>query len=384
MALDIVTLGMLTLGLTGVDDIVYSKDEEGEQKPSRLGVLGGAGTYAVLGARICNFGISHFRISWLVHRGHDFPSPVQDEIDAWGTAVRFTDTPDRPTTRAKNVYSGELRGFEFVTPKIQVLHTMLDDDQVSAKVFHIIGTPKRCIEAIEGIKARRSYLWSENESTKRKTNALYCREYPTFVWEPMEHSCSPENYSDFRDAMKLVDVFSPNEDEFLKLIGVNTGAGQELQIEGLCDQASNVLADCDVGILVIRLGPRGVLISQSDDDKSVRHTLLPAYYDSASSNVVDVTGGGNAFLGAFCSGFVGQFLSPEHNDLDSVEMAGVLGSIAASFAIEQIGMPKIGVIKNREEQSGYEEGWNGESVKARTLKFLDRNCKVHRWRTKPV
>lgn len=69
-------------------------------------VLGGAGVYAALGARM-------FRekgqngsksVGIIVHEGCDFPVDAKAELESWCLSSSFVKTPQRLTTRAKNVY----------------------------------------------------------------------------------------------------------------------------------------------------------------------------------------------------------------------------------------------------------------------------------------
>lgn len=71
--------------------------------------------------------------------------------------------------------------------------------------------------------------------------------------------------------------------------------------------------------------------------------------------VVDPTGGGNAFLGGLAIA-----LARGKEVLD----AAAWGSVAASFAIEQVGMPVLGV-----DEEG-RETWNGARVEERLKEFL--------------
>ena len=59
---------------------------------------------------------------------------------------------------------------------------------------------------------------------------------------------------------------------------------------------------------------------------------LLAYHLPGSNDVVDSTGAGNAFLGGAAMGYL------QHGDF---AMAAMYGSVAASFAIETIGLPNI-------------------------------------------
>ncbi|KAL9103772.1 MAG: hypothetical protein Q9163_001231 [Psora crenata] len=341
MSLSVVSLGMLT-----IDEIVFSdKVDNPKGKDDRFGILGGAGTYAIVGARLLLPQAKARQVGWVIHLGHDFPRDLLIEVCSWGTYAKVIDTPERPTTRARNIYFGELRHFEFLTPKLQIDHDMLDDKLLQSQTFHIIGTPKRCIDVVKGILAKRQEV----------TEA---REDPYFIWEPMEHSCSPQNLPIFMEAMRLVNVFSPNEDEFAKLLGHTLEYGQEIPIEVLSVRSDMLRLDGSLDAIVVRLGPRGAYVAES-----TRHRHLAAYHTPAriGNRVVDVTGGGNAFLGGYCLGMVKETLSPE---LTQHESAAVFGTIAASFAIEQVGMPSLTFGLDGTEL------WNGERVTDRMSDYL--------------
>lgn len=80
---------------------------------------------------------------------------------------------------------------------------------------------------------------------------------------------------------------------------------------------------------------------------------IPAFFtreDAAAGRVVDPTGGGNMFLGG-----LGVALARGK----TMEEAACWGSIAASFAIEQVGVPELG-----KDDDG-EETWNGDRVQDR-------------------
>lgn len=99
--MDFVTLGMLI-----IDDIFYPIP-----RLPALNILGGAGSYAVLGARLVCGPKRSSDIGWTIHQGFDFPEAVKRQIDTWHTSCNFIQTPDRLTTRALNVYrQNEFRG----------------------------------------------------------------------------------------------------------------------------------------------------------------------------------------------------------------------------------------------------------------------------------
>ncbi|KAI9745810.1 MAG: hypothetical protein M1818_000491 [Claussenomyces sp. TS43310] len=100
---------------------------------------------------------------------------------------------------------------------------------------------------------------------------------------------------------------------------------------------------------------------EDGDDKEDPHygisLWLPAYHTS-SEKVVDPTGGGNAFLGGLAVG-----LAREHG----LEAACRWGSVAASFAIEQVGAPVLDTADGENE-----EKWNGVSVQERLADYETR------------
>ena len=94
--------------------------------------------------------------------------------------------------------------------------------------------------------------------------------------------------------------------------------------------------------------------------------MFPAYHQSTSqgkgepSKVIDPTGAGNAFLGAFAIGMLDA-----SNPVDKLSNGIMYGTVAASFAVEQVGLPKLEVVEG-------EELWNGEKVTARWQALRDR------------
>lgn len=115
----------------------------------------------------------------------------------------------------------------------------------------------------------------------------------------------------------------------------------------------------DKGTVVIRAGERGCLVQSRD----LSATWLPPFYrDEAGSkelsvaNIVDPTGAGNAFLGGYAVGYLRT-----NNALE----AACYGAVAASVALEQIGMPE-------RAEKGDTELWNGVSVKTRLQEYMSR------------
>ena len=99
------------------------------------------------------------------------------------------------------------------------------------------------------------------------------------------------------------------------------------------------------------MGAAGCLVATTN-----RVVQFPAYYTSPTAatpgelatwqdklpKTFDVTGGGNAFIGGFCIGLVSQMNDQIGNHgFMEFEIAAIYGNVSASFAIEQVGMPKL-------------------------------------------
>lgn len=197
-------------------------------------------------------------------------------------------------------------------------------------------------------------------------------EPPIFVWEPVPDCCIPEELPNILEALKLVDVISPNHQELRALFGETGpdlfGACELAVIERQCNELLSKGFGKKPSAVVVRRGDRGCYVASN-----TRHSWFPAYHrpredldkeeqKTWTQKVVDPTGGGNAFLGGFCIGLLD--VMPE--DKTEFENAAICGSVAASFAIKQYGMPSV----SRTEDG--EELWNGESVKDRLTEFCKR------------
>jgi sugar/nucleoside kinase (ribokinase family) len=79
-------------------------------------------------------------------------------------------------------------------------------------------------------------------------------------------------------------------------------------------------------LIVLRMGAEGALIAEGQTGSAVQIPALPA------STLVDPVGAGDAYCGGFIAGWL---------DRHDIAAAGLYGAVAASFAIEQIGLPPI-------------------------------------------
>jgi sugar/nucleoside kinase (ribokinase family) len=153
---------------------------------------------------------------------------------------------------------------------------------------------------------------------------------PLVLWEPLPAACTTSNKQLSLEACQLVDVFSPNHIELTALFQDSPTANFDanaLESYGQTIIGSSVGPNGN-GIVVIRAAEHGSL-SMS---RNSRPTWLPSLYGKGSSEVIDPTGAGNTFLGGFVAGW---------QKTGDVREAVCYGHVAASFALEQIGLPKL-------------------------------------------
>ena len=283
-----------------------------------------------------------------MHAGYDFPREIREEIESWGTRVRWVETMERETTRAVNEYGigGESRAFRYTTAKVRVDETSLTDEMVLGRAFHMVCSPERCVSLVKGIEAER--------------DRLGCAEDAIFVWEPVPDACELSALDAVREAARYVDVVSPNLAELSALFGKDEM--EDEQYERMDERCVAILQGefgDRGGAVVVRCGSRGCYLKSR-----VCTRQLPAYWtgSEAKEHVVDPTGGGNQFLGGLCMGL--QSDTPE--GYSRLERGGIFGNIAASFAVEQFGAPKLS-----KGPSG-DELWNGVPVEERMRRYISR------------
>ncbi|KAL9595484.1 MAG: hypothetical protein Q9219_006413 [cf. Caloplaca sp. 3 TL-2023] len=349
-------MDFVTFGMFIIDEIHYQPP-----KPPNLNVMGGGGLYAALGARLFRPPPSSSKVGWVVHQGHDFPSHIRGTIDSWGTSCQIIETPERPTTRAWNRYEPDgYRSFKYMNEKVRIDENSLTVEQLMSKTYHLICSADRCIKLVQGIHAKREELTQARDINSRLREPIKHR--PLFIWEPLPALCKPSECQNFLSALKYVDVVSPNLDEYCSLLDVSIDLDEPdawTLLRQKCEAIIGLSSETSELAVVVRLGDKGCCITQSH-----RFLRLPAYYEPESADrVIDPTGGGNAFLGGFAIGVIQSAASSRGAQL---EEAALYGTVAASFAIEQIGAP------SQVESSVEGELWNGAKVESRLEEYRER------------
>ncbi|KAF7885263.1 uncharacterized protein EAF01_011328 [Botrytis porri] len=381
-----------TLGMFIIDEIHYLPPT-----PSVYDVLGGAGSYSALGARLFSPPPLSKTISWIVDKGSDFPPSISSQISTWQTSCLIRTDPTRLTTRGWNGYdSNETRSFKYTTPKLRLDETSIASHPplLFAKSFHLICSPNRCIDLVTRILSLRK---SHSPNHPK----------PLFIWEPVPDLCTPDELLNCTNVLPYIDVLSPNHSELAGFMGdPDSGMTPEGEIsteavERSCEQLLSsmplqsyaIVVRCGaLGCYVAKNGGRNRraeknrrkrpanrsrggltldmnmedlfagLLSDSGEISFERNDYvpvdpgiekwIPAYHQAGEGEeehkVVDPTGGGNAFLGGLAVGLARG---------KGIIEASCWGSVAASFAIEQVGVPKLGVLEELEGTEGEEDDW---------------------------
>ena len=171
-----------------------------------------------------------------------------------------------------------------------------------------------------------------------------------------------------------MDVISPNADEFMAFFEHDIQENQASRAALFLEEVQS-RRGCSA-VLVIREGAGGCSAYLG-----TKHLHLRAFHQGSDAAVRDPTGGGNTFLGALAFAMTRNVAFPLVEEMtrnigDGKHSIGVMTSlqtlvspliqatVAASFAIEQSGMPVLSSNGN----------WNGESFEDRLSAYVHRDC----------
>ncbi|KGQ09390.1 Protein MAK32 [Beauveria bassiana D1-5] len=361
-------IDFVTLGMFIIDDIDFLPPT-----PPAKDILGGAGTYSALGARLLSPSPLSRTVGWVVDKGFDFPPALAELIDTWDTHAVYRHDASRLTTRGWNGYDAgadQKRAFKYTTPKRRLTGADLDSALLQSKSFHLICSPLRCQELVRDITARRRAAAASHDA--------YIK--PIFIWEPPQprragDGLDPETGAISPDAVEqaceqLLASMPLQSYALVVRAGekgcyvAKNGGRKRKRPQGAKSARRKALIhgslqpDTDMESLLAGLlqGDDGVIDSEEIEIDPGVQKWIPAYHRDAS-NVVDPTGGGNTFLGGLSVALARD---------EDIETAAVWGTVAASFAIEQVGPPTL------RQNDGGEETWNGENPLARLREFQER------------
>ncbi|KAI0426837.1 Ribokinase-like protein [Xylaria sp. FL1042] len=336
----------VSLGMTILDELRFSHQN------TVFDVPGGSGFFAVFGARLFKPPPNAGEVGCVVAAGCDLPKTLLSLLESWQLNLLLLNDDDKPCTRGLLEYLDDgFSGtrFSYTTPPLRPLTLQLGASSLLyARSFHFLAVPDDLEDQVSTLLRLRE----EQGITER----------PMIVWEPAPMGCDSINLTRHLETCARVDVFSPNHIELHRLF---EGKGQtdiEFSPSTIEAQARHFLntgiGPNQNGLAVIRSGYHGALIVSHSNHAE----WLPAYYGQGSDKVVDATGAGNAFLGAFAVAL---------QETKDPREAALRGAVAASYAIEQFGPPMLSASAS---PSG--ELWNGSDVLSRLQDLRTRGSEL--------
>lgn len=307
------------------------------------GILGGGGTFAICGSRMVLGSKESDKCAWIIDIGNDCPDEILSELKSWNTGGVFRFDFSRKCTRGWNGYDeNEFRSFKYLTPKKRVTITDLKTYSwmLNSKSFHFVCSPNRCTELMEELSA-------VSETHKDVVIA----------WEPIPDCCSPEYLDATIKILSQIDILTPNAAECAAFFGEKEPT-DKINCERIARKFIDYMSKPGSGI-VLRCGKLGSFYIRSED-KAIE--WFPAFHEKIEGDqnkVIDPTGCGNTFVGAFATAFVKY-------DRD-YRKSCVYATIASGACIEQYGLPKVSYDSDKNEL------WNDISVTDRINDYLKRN-----------
>lgn len=288
---------LLALGII-IDDLVLADGT------TQMGLLGGGGPQTAFGMRLWSD-----RVGLAAGVGADFPQAARDWLHAAGIDTSAVRQTAQPTLRAWQLLEADGRHTQVWRSPISALPVNLALDTATLPATH------RSLQGLHtGIHPE--------EPNMQRLQALRAitRVLSIETWRPAP---SPPAPASVRTWLELADIFSPNLSEAESLVG----AGEPLAL-------ARRLIDLGGRVIALRLGSAGVLVCAPN--QPALH--LPALEVRSATQPL---GAGNAFCGGFLAGWAAT--------ADAVS-AAAYGTVAASFMLEQPGLPPAPATLSAEAQ----------------------------------
>jgi sugar/nucleoside kinase (ribokinase family) len=262
-------------------------------------------------------------VGLVVRAGYDFPVSLEQTFTQWNLNLCIMRENNQPSSRGRILYAEDAsdRKYQRLTPPMP---TIVEDIEaagmIGAASFHFFDNPavvSNQVTHITALSVRQGFLIR-----------------PWFVWEPQAKSCSPETFAYHKNVVEQVDIFSPNHAELASFFTKSTSNAVVFDKETIERQARAFLPPEIIQPLciLIRCAEHGCFVLSATPWGEEKIAWMPPYHSPGSKSVVDPTGAGNAFLGGAAVGYL------EHGDFIK---AAAYGSVAASFAVETVGLPDI-------------------------------------------
>ena len=274
-----------------IDDLVFPDGR------TAMGVLGGSGPQSAFGMKLWADSVG------LVGGvGYDFPADAQAWLDGMGIDTaglrRF---PQHASLRAWQVFDWDGRRTQVWRTQGQAI-----PDQLGLAFEHLPPAYQRA----------RAFHYGVHPDSPNLAIAHALRTNDVLVGiEPFKHAERPLSTNELQAMVTAGQIFSPNLHEAVTMLGPGT---PEQLIEQMVQAGAQIVA--------MRMGEAGSLVRRADTGETWQ---IPAF----ATTVIEPCGAGNAYCGGFIVGWV------QTGDL---RLAGLYGAVAASFLVEQVGLPPVG------------------------------------------
>ena len=278
---------LVCLGSFTIDDVVLPDGTE------RIACIGGDAVYAALGARLWDT-----RTAMVAPVGSDLPDIVLRSVSRIGIQTDHLTRRPFPTLHNRVVYDSHGGRSWTLFASEAVFH------ELSPKPEDI---PEQFLEADAFLVLAMTLAAQE-----RLLTFLHASTSAVVALDLQEDYISG-NEDRILALLPKTDIFLPSAEEVQQLTGLENWA-----------EAARYFASLGPSLVVIKLGEKGCLVYDGEQDKIMSLPAFPA------SNVVDTTGAGDSF----CGGFVAALDNNRGNALEAARAA----SVSASFAIANYGV----------------------------------------------
>jgi len=262
------------------------------------GVLGGGGPQTAFGMRLWSE-----RVGLAAKVGADLPAEARGWLESAGIETTGVFTTPWPTLRAVQRLDAEgqrrhewLSPVEAIGPQLSRAAGDLPQSYRAARGFHVgLHPDEPDLAFLAGLRALGGLV----------------------SVEPFRRAARRPTPEALRALLEVCDIFSPNVTGAESLVG-----------PGAPDVLVRRLVEAGARVVALRMGAAGSLVYAPDSQGEYVLNHIPAL----PVDVVDPVGAGNAYGGAFLTGWA--------DTRDPLE-AGLRGAVAASFVLEQVGLPLV-------------------------------------------
>ena len=305
--IDLVAFGII------LDDLVFPNGH------TATGTLGGGGPQTAFGMRLpalAGWVESSGDVGLVAGIGRDLPDSARAWLAAAGIDLAGVRETELSTPRAWQMLESDGRRTQIWQVQDNVIGAQLGrtldripESYRQAKGFHL---------GIHPDELNLDFIHQLRSLTSMGMPAYQ----PVVSLEPFKPADRPLSDAALRQLCSAADILSPNVAEAQSLVG-----------NGSPDELVHRLTDVGASIVALRMGPEGSLVCASGAThfSSASH-LVPIHVPAVPTTVIDPTGAGNAYCGGFLAGYA---------QTGDALIAARCGTVAASFLVEQIGLPPI-------------------------------------------